>query len=308
MSCSAQFLIATCVAVVVFITFQPKTYKFVNLSSSCDFRRQYLDVVKHSLTGAILQTPSVTPGQGDEKVLQKRPFDASTREGGQDWPLFGYTMVGTKRLENIENLLLDLEKRNIGGDFVECGVWRGGASIYAKAVMDTHAMHRHVVLVDSFDGLPPASSKHDHNQWVKMDFLKVSQEQVQSHFKSFNLLDESVEFFKGYFNVSTPQLASSLKARSRRIALLRLDGDMYESTMDILFNLYEFVPVGGFLVVDDYRIIEAQKAVHDFLRLHDSDSDPTEIDQASAYFMKTKNVEINRSWYLRFLSERFAGK
>jgi hypothetical protein len=173
------------------------------------------------------------------------------REQGIDWPLFGFTMTGTKRLNNVQYCIEEILKSKVPGDFVECGVWRGGSSIWAKALLEHHGVTDRVVwCCDSFEGMlkpddtdlaiDPTSDFSDRT------FIAVSQEQVAANFRRFGLLDDRVRFVKGWFSESLP------KAPIERIAVLRMDADLYRSTMDTLTNLYRKVSPGGFVIVDDY--------------------------------------------------------
>ena len=79
----------------------------------------------------------------------------------------------------------------------ECGVWRGGASIFAKAVLAAHGeAGRGVHLVDSFAGLPPNTTSSDQMYWNEMTYLRVSQAEVRAGFERFGLLDDGVHFHK----------------------------------------------------------------------------------------------------------------
>ena len=136
----------------------------------------------------------------------------------------------------------------------------------------------------------------------------MPQEEVQSKFQQLGLLvDGNVVFVKGFFNESCPSLRRSMMtdAHSGRIAVLRLDGDMFESTMDILFNLYDLVPVGGYVIVDDYIIREAKKAVHTFLDIHHHKVEMLGIDGTAVYWRKAKEVLLNRTWYEEFNAQRY---
>ena len=77
---------------------------------------------------------------------------------GGPWPKVGTTMAGHKRLQNVAKLLLQVRSAGLSGSYVECGVWRGGMSIFAKAVIEVYQMQRRVYLCDSFQGLPPPRS------------------------------------------------------------------------------------------------------------------------------------------------------
>jgi hypothetical protein len=74
---------------------------------------------------------------------------------------------------------------------------------------------------------------------------------------------------------------------TKQIAVLRLDGDMYESTIDPLIYLYDRIPVGGWVIIDDYHVVPASKrAVHDFLDSRGEQQDIHEIDGVGVYFRK----------------------
>ena len=117
----------------------------------------------------------------------------------------------------------------------------------------------------------------------------------------------------GYFVDSLPGLRAELKGRGERLALLRLDGDMYDSTIDILYNLYDLVEVGGFIIIDDFgwrqgirpfsrSLMGAKDAVLDFRAVHGIEDDAHifyNIDDAGAWFRKARNVEIRRHQYKR---------
>ncbi len=96
------------------------------------------------------------------------------------------------------------------------------------------------------------------------------------------MLDEQVHFIKGWFCDKLPLVPTS------KIALLRLDGDMYESTLDILNNLYHKVPSGGYIVVDDYNGINSCKIAVDEFREREKISDKIEvIDWTGVYWRKS---------------------
>ncbi|CAF4691486.1 unnamed protein product [Rotaria sp. Silwood2] len=136
-------------------------------------------------------------------------------------------MVGKKRVINIEWSLILVIANEIPGDFIECGVWRSGSSIFVRAVFKALNINdRHVWLTDSFHDLPKAKTNNDNDHWSKKEYLKVSLEEVEENFRSFNLLDNQVHFCKGYF------IDSLSRCNVSNIAVLRMDGDMYGSTMD----------------------------------------------------------------------------
>jgi hypothetical protein len=123
---------------------------------------------------------------------------------------------------------------------------------------------RRVFVADSFDGLPiPNSEKYPKDAdslLYKTRGLAVSLEEVQSNFRRYGILDEQVCFLKGWFKDTLPTVPTS------QLAIIRLDGDMYESTMDGLVNLYPKLSVGGYVIVDDYGALESCKAAVDDYR------------------------------------------
>lgn len=277
----------------------------MNPKTNIELVHRYIQTLKLSLTGSLLKTDSLVPDVGTSEQLTKKPFDAHLRRQGLDWPSHGLTMVGMMRLENIERLLLNMIDANVPGDFVECGVWRGGASLFARGVLKALNVHdRKVHLVDSFEGLPKASQAKDSDVWSDMNFLKVSLEQVQEPFRQLGLLDHGVAFHKGYFQHSLPPLRKQLQASNRTIAVLRMDGDMFESTMDILYNLYDLVSVGGCIIIDDFTIHEAKEAVETFLQHHGLIVDYIAIDESSSYFCKDQATTVDSAWYEDFNKKR----
>ena len=200
---------------------------------------------------------------------------------------------------------------NVEGDFLEAGVWRGGSSVFARAVFvsshkkeATREKPRTVWVCDSFEGLPLASTEQDSDFWASQQVLAVSAEQVIENFERFGLMDERrVRLVKGYFQESLPaQLPADLK-----LSVLRLDGDMYESTVDTLFHTYAAVSIGGFVIVDDYCLRPCQRAVDQFRELHAIDDTMVFINGCQTYWRKQKPVfgeEMRRGWYEQFNAAR----
>ena len=150
------------------------------------------------------------------------------------------------------------------GDLVEAGAWRGGTTIFMRAVLAAYGdPHRRVWVADSFQGLPrpdsdafPADAALDYTGYPQ---LAVGVERVRANFARYGLLDDRVEFLPGWFKDT---LAA---APIERIALMRLDGDLYESTVQALEALYPRLSVGGYCVIDDYGALDAcRRAVDEF--------------------------------------------
>lgn len=253
---------------------------------TCDLgvlRERYLALVSRALDGTIYGDPPL-PANG------AGAYDATLREYGWDWPSVAFTMVGTKRLANVRLVLESVIGEGVPGDFVETGVWRGGACIMARAVLFAYGVtDRRVIACDSFEGLPPPDVAQfpadDGSTFHNYRDLSVSMEQVRANFAKFDLLDDQVLFLKGWFR------DTMAKVPSEEIAVLRLDGDMYESTIDPLRHLYHRIPAGGWVIVDDYHVVPAAKAaLHDFLDERSETPTLREIDGVGVFFRKDEAV------------------
>jgi len=246
-----------------------------------ELRERYLQLVQATLTGVIYEdVPLKANTDGEAK------YDSATREYGWDWPSKAYTMVGSKRLLNFRHLIENAIAQDIPGDIVETGVWRGGACIMARAVLKVYDQgRRRVILCDSFEGLPkpdsinyPADSESTYHKYSE---LAVSLDQVKENFRRFNLLDEQVVFIQGWFKDTLKDLPTDA------IAVLRLDGDMYESTMEALQDLYDKVALGGWIIIDDYEVVpECKEAVHHFFNERNINPVLNVIDGVGRFFQK----------------------
>lgn len=207
------------------------------------------------------------------------------REVGLGWPINGYSMVGLKRLNNIQYCIEQVVENKVEGDFIETGVWRGGSCIFAKALFTIYNEDRKVWVADSFAGLPKPNTElypeDEGDDLYSLEQLRISEDQVKDNFKRFHLLDDNVKFLKGWFKDTLPT------APIEKLAIVRLDGDMYESTMDGLVNLYHKLSIGGFIIIDDYGVIPAcKKAVHDFREKHGITEEIINIDGSGYYWKK----------------------
>lgn len=214
-------------------------------------------------------------------LIKRVPYDAKAREIGRDWPNFiGFTMIGHRRLDNIQACIEDVLQNNVEGDFIETGAWRGGATIFMRALLKDHGVtDRKVWVADSFEGLPAPTFEGDGWDLSGVEMLKVTVDRVKENFAKFGLLDDQVQFLKGWFCDTLPN------APIEKLAILRLDGDMYVSTMDSLKSLYPKVSKGGFVIVDDYYSWPAcQKAVADYLESCGLNPNIIRIDEDAAYW------------------------
>jgi O-methyltransferase len=244
--------------------------------------RRYLDLMENCLTGSIYEDPPL-------KVLDSTTdFNLQNREYGWDWPSKAHTMIGRKRLSNFRQLIETVLMNGTPGDIVETGVWRGGACILARAVLDAYSdKNRNVWLADSFQGLPPPKETiypaDAGDQFHSYAELAVSLDNVRKNFEKYGLLDERVKFIVGWFDQTLPNVDIG------EISVLRLDGDMYESTIVALDNLYSKVSTDGFVIVDDYHVVAGCKlAIHDFAKNNQFEPKLIEIDGVGVYWQKSK--------------------
>jgi O-methyltransferase len=238
--------------------------------------QRYLNLLEASLTGMLLEDKPFDFWSGGK-------FDPNKRLVGGDWPSLSFSMIGSVRMRNLryacETVVLD----GIEGDFIETGVWRGGACILMRAILEAYGDEtRRVFVADSFAGLPPPDPENfpddagDRHHTLPQ--LQVSRADVEDNFRRFGLLDERVVFLEGWFKDTLPD------ASIDQLAVLRLDGDMYESTIEAMDALYHKVSYGGFVIVDDYFLPPCAKAVHDFREHYGINSPILPIDGAGTYW------------------------
>lgn len=221
-------------------------------------------------------------------VVQHRKLDPKEREEGRDWPADAETMIGMKRLNNIQHCIEEILRDRVPGDLIETGVWRGGASIFMRGVLKAYGdKSRTVWAADSFQGLPkpkPGVWQDDEKGklWAFAGTLAVSLEQVRANFARYGLLDDQVKFLQGWFSETLPT------APVEQLSLMRLDGDMYESTMDALRPLYPKLSKGGFCIIDDYFTHSgAREAVNAYRKEHNITDPIEQIDWAGAFWRRT---------------------
>lgn len=252
----------------------------------------YLELLKKSLADTLhVNTYSaelISNEQGqpkDIKIYRSNINSYFKRQDGSDWPVSGETMIGIKRLDNIQECVQAVVHNNIPGDLIETGVWRGGATIFMKGCLKAFGNTDKVVWVaDSFEGLPVPSinipqDKHDTLSTIK--FLAVPESEVLLNFSRYGLLDDKVKFLHGWFKNTLPEL------QSHKWSYIRLDADMYESTMDGLVNLYPGLSHGGYITIDDYGATPAcRAAVDDYRKSHNIKEEIRQIDWTGVYWKK----------------------
>ena len=236
--------------------------KAVGAAADADaLRAAYLDLLKLALcdlAGAGTTSVGAMPGKGVVSYeLQGR--DRRLRSAGIDWPLHGLTMVGLARLADLQSCVETVVRDRVPGDLIEAGVWRGGASILMRAVLDAlGSTDRIVVVADSFEGFPDIDAAESDGVDYSYEFLVAALDDVRDNFARFGY-ERGVDFVPGFFEETLPQLTD------RTFAVVRLDGDSYSATNVGLHSLYPALSPGGYMIIDDYGVVEGcRRAVDDF--------------------------------------------
>ncbi|MGH2739025.1 MAG: TylF/MycF/NovP-related O-methyltransferase [Actinomycetota bacterium] len=262
----------------------------------------YLELLKRLLTRTLFeeaQQPMRQPapmgvgvGQRIRRMiaylgrLRRVKYEPDARAEGRDWPQDAETMIGLKRMDNIQACVIDVLRHDVPGDLIETGVWRGGATIFMRAILEAYADPERVVWVaDSFQGLPEPDAEHypwDRGvDFSRFDHLVVSLEDVKANFERYGLLDARVRFLPGWFRDTVPG------APIERLSVLRVDGDLYESTMVSLRSLYDKVSVGGYVIIDDYGGLPVCKAAVDDFRAEAGVTEPIQhVDWTGVFWQR----------------------
>lgn len=275
--------------------FQHQGAEYLAQAKYSESRKLYLNLMKICLTNSIYDNDKdltrgrleLNEGTGKYKCVEGFEFEPIQKVEGRIWPSVAHTMIGSLRLNNLQYCVEDVLAKNVLGDFIETGVWRGGATIFMRAILKAYGVTDRLVWVaDSFEGLPapdPAQYPEDAGLNFHLhEALAVPLEEVQSNFKKYELLDDRVCFLKGWFRDTLAY------APIKRLAVLRLDGDLYQSTMEALVNLYPKLSIGGYAIVDDYGAVEAcRKAVDDYRKEHGITEEILRVDWTGVYWQRT---------------------
>jgi len=209
------------------------------------------------------------------------------------WPLDKWLdNVALAALSSKETLLATYDlarnviERGVPGDFVECGVFGGAqCAVMARAIMERpdgygpsgFDYRRRVHLFDSFEGVP-APGEHD-LEWVHPAGISLcTLEGVKQHMAEWGIPEELLVYHQGWFKDTLWQATDCQRSTwINKIAILRLDGDLYESTKVCMEHLYPLVSVGGWVIIDDFGLSGARKAFLESIG-----------DTGPAYFVKSK--------------------
>jgi O-methyltransferase len=266
-----------------------------------DARLMYIDMVKRCVLNIPYVDVELNPIQrygsfrkailclfksANIQLAHLRRGDYARRIAGHDYSDIAHCMLSLERLDNVQMCVETILRENIRGDLIETGVMRGGTVILMRAILNVYGDHDRVVwAADSFEGLPPPNpekySADAGAKWHLRPLTEAGLEHVKRNFERYGLLDNQVKFLPGWFRETLP------KAPIKQLAVLRLDGDLYESTMDALVPLYPKLAAGGFVIIDDYNLPMCRQAVSDYRKKAEITDDVIAIDDAGVYWRKT---------------------
>ena len=274
-------------------------------------RRRYLDLLKRALVNLVYAEDAVrldsalSGGLGADQVDRQRMLRdvryerpdayaavvATKLDGGLDgfWGArLAHTMIGLSGLDNLERCAHRVFADGVSGDFLEAGVCHGGASIFLRALQVAYGEDdRATWLADSFAGVPPPTHAVDREHDLdlteeRVPWMAAGVDAVRDNFETYDLLSDGVRFLPGLFADTLPD------APVERLAILRIDGDLYESTHDALEALYDRVSEGGYVIVDDYGCLEPCRiAVDEFLAKRGLDVEINQVDWTRVCWRKT---------------------
>jgi len=267
----------------------------------------YLDLLKRTLTRAIFDE-NVLPVQlrrGSWKQRLYAPFERALSIRGlvlartirsseaflESPPIpmnSAETLIGPVGLENVQYCVENVLRNDIPGDLIETGVWRGGAVLFMRGILAAHGDSKRIVwAADSFAGLPsPEQSLYQEDEladyWANESFFAVPLDVVEQNFMRYGLLDDRIRFLVGWFHETLPN------ASFDQLSIIRLDGDMYGSTMDGLRFLYPKLSVGGYVIVDDYWLPDCKAAVDTFRAENGITDEIVPVDRAIVYWQRSE--------------------
>ncbi|MBK5110618.1 MAG: macrocin O-methyltransferase [Thermoleophilia bacterium] len=255
-------------------------------------RLAYLSLLKMGLTDLLgVRTQTIHWNENGNLFLRHlKDEEMRFRVNGIDWPAHGMTMVGLERLDDLQGCVEEVVRNGVEGDLIEAGTWRGGASILMRATLNSLGVtDRTVWLADSFSGFPmPDREAYPEDSGIDFsdrDFIAVPIEEVKGNLDKYGC-GEGVEFVPGFFEDTMAGMAAGTWA------IVRLDGDSYESTMLTLSKLYPGLSRGGYLIVDDYGALpECRRAVTEYREAHDITAPMETIDWTGVKWRKETDSE-----------------
>lgn len=245
-------------------------------------RDAYLDLIKRSVTNY-----AYLGGETEfEDFRCVKHYDLKQSQWKIDPIARPLSLLTKGQLDLLEKVGVALEQRGVPGDFIEAGIWRGGAVILMRALIDAYQMEdRRVFAADSFAGIP----KNERGRNDPVDLWKdrwiAPLDEVRQNIARFGLLDDRIVFVPGFF-------ADSLKTLSgERFSLIRLDSDSYDSVETSLEYLYPLLSKGGVVILDDWHLDGCKAAVADYRNRYGID-DKIYVFDGNAYWTKRQDYAL----------------
>jgi hypothetical protein len=245
--------------------------------------------------GSRMIGPSTSAAMIDTVDLSVRVYDHQDEASDLLRTAAPYTMTSLERMMALYQVCRHIEQAGIQGDLVECGVWRGGsAGIMAGVNLRRGRAPRTLWLYDSFEGIPQPRAEDGPEaaafadgmaagDLVTTNKLVAAESSVLQLLSILGFPREHTRIMKGWFQDTVPA------EHPERIAVLRLDGDWYESTKVCLDHLYPRVVEGGVVIVDDYGDWEGcKKAVDEYFQQHGITAMLHHVDRTCRYFIKDR--------------------
>jgi hypothetical protein len=251
------------------------------MSSDTDRRNRdaYIDLIKRSITNYHYL--------GDDRSFEDfrciAHYDLDRAQWKVDPLARPVTLLTKAQLDLIEQAALALEEQKVPGDYLEAGIWRGGAVIFLRALLDAYGIEtRKVFAADSFAGIPRNVRAINDPVDLWKDRWVASLDEVRQNIARFGLRDERIVFTPGFFEESLKTLAKE------RFALIRLDSDSYDSVETSLAWLYPLLSQRGIVIIDDWHLPGCQMAVRDYRAQHGI-NDPIHEHGGNAYWVKLQD-------------------
>jgi len=242
-------------------------------------RANYLDLMCESLVGRLNRDPPVQQHLAG--------YDDEHRLNGWDWPSGAPSMIGWRRMRHLRNECERVLREHVPGDFLEAGVWRGGAAMMMRAVLKAHDVSdRRVIAADTFSGMPEGGDPNDTAAHLrKIEAFAVPLDEVKSTFHRYGLLDDRVIFVEGDFTTTLMSVPTNC------LAILRLGGDTFSSARSALDALYDRLSLGGSVILDDYFLFgDYRRAIDEFRAEHEILEPIVRIDMYGGYWVKNERA------------------
>lgn len=269
-------------------------------------RTLYLDLLKASVRNT-LYGDSIPPPDARDLEEAVRHIERMRRRFGDlvdhakfDAPTVYYllkvnspnalSLADAAQLDNVQLCVEQVLRCGVPGDLIETGVFRGGQTILMRGILKAYGItDRRVFVADSFEGLPPPgpdapiADQMAHDLLSAIGHFRVSEEEVRASFARYGLFDDQVCFLRGWFRDTLPS------APLTRLAVLRLDGDYYASTLEALRYLYPKLSIDGYAIIDDYGLpLGCRRAVDEYRNAHGIEEPLVWVNANTVYWQRTR--------------------